>query len=171
MEKTIYEVSYILLPNLTSDEVTSNVKEISDLLTSNGAEMIAEEFPVLIDLAYPMTKVVQTQRHKVESGFFGWFKFAIEKEGIEKVKKALEESSVIVRHLLIKTVRENTFIAGKITFRKDEAVKNPEFDSEEVENFESEEVKIEEDSVEGSKDSDADSGSNIDKSIDDLVIA
>ena len=115
---TIYELSYILLPTLSADDVASSAESISTLVRSLGGNMISHENPSLIDLAYPMTKVVQTVRHKAVTGFFGWVKFDLDVEQIEKIKKACDENPVILRHLIVKTVRENTFIAGKIMSKK-----------------------------------------------------
>ncbi len=150
---TIYELSYILLPTLTQEEVSAETGALTSLVTSLGGEIIVEENPTRIDLAYQMTKVVQTLRHKVDSGFFGWMKFEITSSEIEKIKKSCDASPVIVRYLILKTVRENTFIGGKIASKKD------------ILNDQKVEDVIEDGSPETS------SAVEIDKSIDDLVIA
>jgi ribosomal protein S6 len=117
---TIYEVSYILLPSLAMEQVPAKAAAVKDMLTSAGGAVISDENPVLIDLAYPMTKVVQTVRHKVSTGYFGWIKFEMAAEGIEGVKKSLDSMDDIVRHLIIKTVRENTLLTGKMMLKKEE---------------------------------------------------
>jgi ribosomal protein S6 len=70
--KTVYEVSYILLPTLSEEQVPDKVSSIKDAVTSLGGEVISSEDPVLIDLAYEMVKVVQTSRYKADRGYFGW---------------------------------------------------------------------------------------------------
>src|SRR6188768_2259202 len=84
----VYEVSYLLLPSLAIEQVPAKATSLKDMVTSVGGAIIADENPVLIDLAYPMTKVVGTTRHKCNAGYFGWAKFEMSKEGIEAVKKA-----------------------------------------------------------------------------------
>lgn len=153
---TVYEVSYLLLPSLAEEQVPAKATALQDVLTSAGGAIISDENPILIDLAYSMTKVVGTTRHKVNSGYFGWVKFEMPKTegvaGIEAVKKSLDANPEITRYLIIKTVRENTLLEGKMKLRKEEKRRD-----EELENVSPELVK-------------ADS-EEIDKSIDDLVIA
>jgi ribosomal protein S6 len=155
---TIYEVSYLLLPSLALEQVPAKVTALKEMLTSVGGEVISDENPILIDLAYPMTKVVGTTRHKCTTGYFGWIKFELTKEGIGEVKKSLDMNNEILRYLIIKTVRENTLLNGKMKLKFDEVKKHGvgpyEAETEEVVSVEKEATPEE-----------------IDKSIDDLVIA
>lgn len=158
---TVYEVSYLLLPSLSQEQV-KQAMALGDVFTGNftalGGTIIASEEPVLIDLAYPMTKVVGTTRHKANSGYFGWVKFEIGKEGILAVKKALDANDEVLRYLLIKTVKENTLLNGKMMLKKEN--KPQDGAPEEVVDAEAQiepapEVVVEE----------------MDKAIDDLVVA
>ncbi len=152
---TIYEVSYLLLPSLAEAQVPGKAQSLKDSVTSLGGAVISSENPVLIDLAYPMVKVVQTERHKVTEGYFGWIKFEIDSTGIEKVKKAFDGDNDTVRYLIIKTVRENTLLEGKMKLKSEEKFVRGE------EEAEGEIVAPKE----------AASAEEVDKSIDDLVIA
>lgn len=152
----VYEVSYLLLPSEAKEQVPSKAESLKQTLTRLGGVVISLEMPVLIDLAYPMTKVVQTIRHKVNTGYFGWIKFEIGRDGIEAVKKALDNDSSIVRYLIIKTVRENTLLNGKMMLRKEEKMKREEENDELVDTPEVVKEIVPEE---------------LDKSIDDLVIA
>ena len=158
----VYELSYLFLPSLSQEQVQSKVASIKGVLTLAGGLIISDEDPVLIDLAYQMIKVVGTNRHKVDTGYFGWVKFEIAKEGMEVIKKSLDANDEIIRYLIIKRVRENTLLNGKMMFRKEEKAKKvlnvDEVIGEETENVVPE---IEKEIVED----------DIDKSIDDLVIA
>ena len=151
----IYGISYLLLPNVPEEQILAKVGALKDSLQKEGGAIISDENPVLIDLAYPMTKVAGTIRHKVKSGYFGWVKFEIGKEGIEAIKKQLYLNDEIVRYLIIKTVRENTLLNGKMIFKKEEKIKKE--DAETTEEVLDETVK---ESL----------SEDIDKSIDDLVI-
>lgn len=151
---TIYEVSYLLLPSLAVEQVPAKVASLKGVLTSVGGQVISDENPVLIDLAYPMTKVVQTIRNKCTKGYFGWVKFETTKEGIGEIKKNLDLDNDILRYLIIKTVRENTLLNGKMKLKSEDRVLKEEEILPEVSLVEKEATPEE-----------------IDKSIDDLVIA
>ena len=151
---TVYELSYLLLPSLAIEQVPGKALYLKDTLTSLGGNVISLETPVLIDLAYSMTKVVQTDRHKVNTGYFGWIKFEQISEGVEKVKKVLDADADIVRYLIIKTVRENTLLEGKMKLKSEEKIRKDEEVDEVIPEVVKEVVPEE-----------------LDKSIDDLVVA
>ena len=131
---TIYEVSYLLLPSLALEQVSGALLPLEKTIKELGGELVFSENPVLVDLAYPMTKVVQTTRHKCSQGYFGWMKFEMDVDGIKEVKKNLDMDENILRYLIIKTVRENTLLHGKMQLRgekekedkKEFVVKEPE---------------------------------------------
>ena len=152
-EGTIYEVSYLFLPSLALEQVPAKVASLKDVITKAGGAVISFEEPISIDLAYPMTKVVQTTRHKVSTAYFGWVKFEMQKDGIGVVKKALDNDGEVLRHLIIKTVRENTLLLGKMKIQKEERARKEE-ENEEVVDEAPKETAPEE----------------LDKSIDELVI-
>jgi ribosomal protein S6 len=121
--KTVYEVSYILLPTLSEEQVPDKVSSIKDVVTSLGGEVISSEDPVLIDLAYEMVKVVQTSRYKADRGYFGWVKFELSGEQLASVKKFLDNNASILRYLIIKTVKENTLLNGKMKLKSEDKIK------------------------------------------------
>ena len=149
----VYEVSYLLLPSLAEEQVPAKAEALNSALTSVGGAVISFEEPILIDLAYPMVKVTHTSRQKVNSGYFGWIKFELPKDGMEKVKKILDENAEMVRYLIVKTVRENTLLNGKMIIQKEERAKRDE------------------EMPEAGEETKETSPEEMDKSIDDLVIA
>ena len=155
---TVYEVSYLLLPSLAETQVPGKATALKEMLTSLGGEIISDENPVLVDLAYPMTKVVATVRYKETHGYFGWIKFELNSSSTEAVKKAFDNNTEILRYIIIKTVRENTLLNGKMKLQKEEKSKR----EEEVLGEATEGVDIEKEVVVPEE---------IDKSIDDLVIS
>ena len=150
---TVYEVGYTLLPSLAIEQVPAKVEELKEALQKAGGEVISLENPTLVDLAYPMTKVIQTVRYKCQTGYFGWMKFEMDKDGIKEVKKNFDSDENILRYLLVKTVRENTLLHGKMLFKEGDEEKKIEFSNVEPE------LTLPESTPE-----------EIDKSIDDLVI-
>jgi ribosomal protein S6 len=119
----VYEASYLLMPTLSLEQVPGKVAGIKEAIVSFGATLISDEDPVLIDLAYPMVKVVQTNRMKANEGYFGWVKFELEKGSLKLVKKMLDESPDVLRHLIIKTVKENTLLNGKMKLKSEDKAK------------------------------------------------
>ncbi|HEY4508742.1 MAG TPA: 30S ribosomal protein S6 [Candidatus Paceibacterota bacterium] len=153
----IYEVSYLLLPYISQEQIESKVATLKEAVQKISGELISDENPVLIDLAYPMTKVVGTASHKCDSGYFGWLKFEAEAGKLSDLKKSLDNNSDILRYLIIKTVRENTLLNGKMKFKSEERVQRYE-DEVSVDVPEAPEV-VKESTPE-----------EIDKSIDELVV-
>lgn len=149
----VYEVSYLILPLVPVEQLQSKSTDLKKMLESLGGAIISDEDPVLIDLSYKMTKVIGTVHHKVDSGYFGWIKFELPIGLIEKVKKSLDGNDEIFRYLVIKTVKENTLLGGKMKLQKEDKLKKEEVPVSEVE------LPVKDIIVE-----------DIDKSIDDLVI-
>ena len=160
-ENYIYEVSYLLLSSLALEQVPNSTMKIKDAIMKLDGTMISLEDPVLIDIAYPMTKIIGTTHHKCDRGYFGWMKFEISKDRIEAIKKVLDTSDDVLRYLIIKTVRENTLLHGKIMLKKEEKIKKDSDISVQVGDEEVIDETIEPIPV---------ISEDLDKSIDDLVI-
>jgi ribosomal protein S6 len=124
-ESRVYELGYILVPSIPEEKVVAEVDTLHALLVKNHAEIVSFEHPILIDLAYSMTKVVSTQRSKHSRGYFGWVKFTGTPEGLTAIKKVLDLSSTVLRYMIVKTVRENTLLNGKMMFVKEEEQEIP----------------------------------------------
>lgn len=154
-EGRVYELSFILLPSLAESEIPAKVGSVKDLITKAGGAVVSNEDPILIDLAYPMTRVTPNSRTKVSSGYFGWIKFELSSEEIGKIKTKLDTDGEVVRYLLIKTVKENTLLHGKMNLVKEEKRSR----DDEVEPVEATEEVVEKGAAE-----------EVDKSIDELVV-
>ncbi len=148
----VYEIGYLLVSTIPEEKVSEEVTSLKSILTKKGAEFIGEELPELRTLAYTMIKKIGTSNHKFDQGYFGWFKFSLPKKEIESIKKAFEDNKSMLRTLIIKTIKENTYL-GK---------KSP------VESLVSKEEEVSVVDV-SSGDSVAVSSEEIDKSIDDMV--
>ncbi len=104
----IYEMSYLILPTVPENSVTEEVTAIRGLLDAAGASVISEDFPKLRDLAYTMEKSIETKNQKYKEAYFGWIKFELPVAQIADIKTGIEKRANVLRHLIIKTVRENT---------------------------------------------------------------
>jgi len=108
----IYEVGYVLSPRINEEDIPATYTNLKDLISSLGTEIVSDEMPKLIQLAYTMTKVIDNIPNKFDTGYFGWVKFAMDADKVGELKKKLDLDPNFVRFLIIKTVRENT-IAGR----------------------------------------------------------
>lgn len=115
----VYEFSYLLVPSMAEEDVTAKVASLKKLFIDNGATMIADDVPEYIGLAYTMIHKVNNKNERVNSAYFGWFKFNAETDILEKVKVAIDRDVQLVRYLLIKTVAENTMMPKKLGQKRD----------------------------------------------------
>ncbi len=63
-----------------------------------------------------MRKDVGGKYQKYTSAYFGWVKFEAGPEAVRIIDEAFKKHLSIIRHLLIKTARENTMTVPKIPF-------------------------------------------------------
>src|SRR3989338_4742757 len=125
----VYELGYLLAPTIKEEDVPVNYGNLKELISSFGGEIIADEMPKMMNLAYFMTKVVSNIRNKFNTTYFGWTKFIMEPEKVLELKKHLDLDSNFVRFLILKTVKENTiaakrFVRGDIVHRRPPMKKN-----------------------------------------------
>lgn len=107
----IYELGYHLLPTVGDDNVANEVLAIKEVLSEIKAEVVSDEYPVLITLEYDMVKRIDTKNIKFNQAYFGWVKFETTPDMIDVLKKKLELKKSLLRHLIITTVRENTLVS------------------------------------------------------------
>src|SRR4051812_12592312 len=88
--KKVYEIGYLLVSSIPKEKVADVATKLKDVLTKKKAEIIAEEGPELIPLAYTMIKKIGTSNHRFDQAFFGWVKFELSASEIEEVKKTLD---------------------------------------------------------------------------------
>ncbi len=82
-----YELGYLLLPTLSAEQAVKEMDALGALFTSRGGQFISGEMPIMIDLAYPMLKVIHANRQKCDEGYFGWMKYEIETERLPRSKR------------------------------------------------------------------------------------
>jgi ribosomal protein S6 len=109
----VYELGYLLLPTIAEADVPINYGNIKELVLSFGGEIIMDEMPKMIPLAYSMQKVISNTRKKFNSAYFGWIKFVMDSQKVLEMKKSLDLDPNFIRFLILKTVRENTIAAKR----------------------------------------------------------
>ncbi|HEC30583.1 MAG TPA: 30S ribosomal protein S6 [Candidatus Yonathbacteria bacterium] len=104
----IYEIGYLLIPNLSGEEVAGSVDSIRGLVEGAEGSLISSENPKLIKLAYSMEKVKDHKKHTFEEAHFGWIKFHGIVGATLEIKNKLDANDNIIRFIIIKTTLEDT---------------------------------------------------------------
>jgi ribosomal protein S6 len=147
----VYELGYHIVSTVAEENVLKELETLKAVVLQDGGSLVSEGEPKLINLTYSMTKSVADIKKKFDTAYFGWIKFETKSELMPIIKKAVDQNPLILRYLLIKTVRENTLYTPKLTVRA------PEKEAPKVKkSIKTEETK-------------ATSIEDIDKSIDELV--
>lgn len=124
-DKRVYELSYLLVPTIASEDTPAVYGNLKGLIASLGGEFISEEMPKMIPLAYSMLKVVANIRNKFNTAYFGWTKFFMDSEKVLELKKKIESDPKVIRFLILKTVKENTLASKRFVGRDSAYRKNP----------------------------------------------
>ncbi len=117
-EPRIYELGYHLVPTLAEEQIAQASGAVRGMIERISKDVIAEELPVFIDLAYTIVKTVDHKNKRFDQAYFGWIKFEGAPAGIAEIEEALKKDPNVLRYLVVKTIRENTFIAKKFTGAK-----------------------------------------------------
>lgn len=129
----IYEIGYLLVPTIEEERIPEAYGNLKETVTSFGGELISDEMPKSIGLAYSMLKVISNVRHKFNTAYFGWVKFEMSTEKVTELKKKLDLDTNVIRFLIVKTVRENT-MATKRYVNRDFTRRRPSITKKEGEN-------------------------------------
>ena len=78
------------------------------LIEKSDGAFIAEGAPQRVNLAYPMAVWNNGSWTKYNDAYFGWLKFELDAAKITLLEDACKADKEILRHLIIKTVREDT---------------------------------------------------------------
>ena len=103
---SVYEIGYHLLPVLSEEEVPGVVSKLLEALKGEGAEFIGERFPSKMQLAYPISKRVNSKKTNYNEAYFGWVAFEVTRDVIAKIKTMLDANLNVLRYLIVVTNRE-----------------------------------------------------------------
>ncbi len=133
-EPRIYELGYHLIPILGEEDVEKEREALVATITTLDGEVIDEEKPALINLAYTMYKKVNNKKTPYDQAYFGWIKFRLSPDELVNVKKDVEREDNILRYLLIQTVEENTNYSDQPykLAKQTQAQDDEEFDQDEI---------------------------------------
>lgn len=120
----VYEIGFLLLPNIEETKVSGEVVKIKDIIEKKGGAFISEGATEMRNLAYQMSKSLNGKKQKFGSAYFGWVKFEANASMINDVKKEIDELEKVLRYMIIVTTRENVAIppikTGKFSFNEEE---------------------------------------------------
>ena len=123
-EEKIYEVGYHIISSVAEENIPAEVEKIKAYLAKEKAIIISEEAPKLRPLAYSIKKGFGGIYKTYDKAYFGFIKFELTEEGdVRNIDLAMKNNDSILRHIVIKTVRENTMYSPKITVFSDKDAK------------------------------------------------
>ena len=114
-ETKLYELGYLLAPDVTEEGVNAEVESLRSVLEKNGAVPFSEEMPGKRVLAYEMSKRINDKRHAFTQGYFGWMRFELGASKISFVKDALDHNDRMIRFSITRPERER-FVSAKKRF-------------------------------------------------------
>ncbi|MBP7804909.1 MAG: 30S ribosomal protein S6 [Candidatus Pacebacteria bacterium] len=112
-DNTVYEIGFLLTPSTTEERLPEAFGALKNVIVDMGAVAISEEFPKLLTLAYTMEKTINNKIERFKEGYFGWIKFEMEGTTLAKLEATLRLRDDVIRHLIVKTVRENTLASKR----------------------------------------------------------
>lgn len=126
--RPVYEVGFHVVPTVAEGDVAGVVEKIRAEVAKGNAEIITEQFPARMTLAYMVERATSGKREKYTEAYFGFIKFATERENIAALEAMLRNTKEILRYLLVETVREDAPVRRAI-FTSDrlegETIKKP----------------------------------------------
>ena len=134
-ESYIYELGFHVVPTVQDDGVAGVVEAIR--LALGTAEIINEQFPQKMTLAYQVERSDAGKREKYNEAYFGCIKFSLPRETIPVLEIKLRSMKNVLRFLLIETTREDISATPKravfVSDRLDgETIKKPIVEEEKV---------------------------------------
>jgi ribosomal protein S6 len=88
-----YELTYIISPEITSEEAEAFSREMEDFVSKKEGIVLNKSIPVARTLSYPIKKHM--------SGFIGTLEFQLEAEYLSELKETLNKDVKINRHIII----------------------------------------------------------------------
>lgn len=94
----LYEVGFLLAPELNEEEVAGAVGTIRASVEESGGMLESATDPKLQRLAYPVNKKTQA--------YFGALYFLLSPSAIGEVDTAMKRNTAVLRHLVAKRIKE-----------------------------------------------------------------
>ena len=112
-EGMVYEIGCLFVPIISDKDVLTEVSKVKSFLEKLDCNFLLGDGPDMKELAYPMKKVVDGEKHLFTKAYFVWLKFTADPDKLIDLKKDLDKDENILRYILIKTVKEDMLISGQ----------------------------------------------------------
>ena len=122
-ERKIYEIGYLLVPYLPTENVSATVEKlIKSKIEATGGEVTSALEPVMTRLAYVLTKVLSNKHTKFSDAYFGALRFKATPEAVVKLKTDWDKEDDLIRFLLISMPKgsENIVVPKRVFARREE---------------------------------------------------
>ncbi|MEI7719629.1 MAG: 30S ribosomal protein S6 [bacterium] len=129
-----YELGFHVSPVVAEDGVGAVVDKVRAVLTvGTGSEILAEQAPTKMTLAYTIELSNQGKHEKFNESYFGFIKFGSDREHVKAIEEKLRAMKEIIRFLLIEVdraepvtpVRRAVFASPRL---EGETIKKPELE-------------------------------------------
>lgn len=104
----VYEAGYHITPTVAEGDIEAVVSRIRAAIEKAGGAFIAEGAPQKVSLSYAIAQWNNGRWAKFDQVYFGWLKFEAATDVIAGIEQGLKADREILRHIVFKTVREDT---------------------------------------------------------------
>ena len=126
-EARVYELGFHLDPELPAEEVKKAYQKVRELIAEKGT-IVAEGEPMMIQLAYTISRQETSGRRDFSSAYFSWIAYEALPQNHEEVVSAAGSNTQIVRFVDLITTKEAARHAAEM---REMALKAPEARAEE----------------------------------------
>lgn len=109
----VYEIGCLFIPIISDKDVLTEVANVKSVLEKLDCEFLSGAGPDLLDLAYPMKKMIGGEKNLFNEAYFVWLKFRTAPEKLLDLKKDLDKNNSLLRYLLMKTTEEDSLVSQK----------------------------------------------------------
>src|SRR3989344_7229404 len=103
-KRPVYEVGFHVVSQVGDYGVGAVVENVRKAI-GDDTEFISEGFPKKMRLGYVIERSEQGKREKFYESYFGWIKFAADREAVSSLDEKLRGTKDILRFLVIETTR------------------------------------------------------------------
>ena len=128
----VYEVAFHIDPNLSDTKVRTVYDDVHKLIESKATALIAESDPTRMTLAYTISHTQEGQKKEYNTSFFAWIAYEGHPENQKEIVDSVQEKEEIIRHLCIKTTKEEALFAQEREHERKMLKQNAQKEKEEV---------------------------------------
>lgn len=105
--KKVYEIAYLLSPLLPEGEIAAAVERLIHVpIAAAAGQVVSVDHSRFINLAYPMSQVIEHKRTVYKHAYFGASKFELTPTELPALLAAWRKMTEFVRFLIVTAPRE-----------------------------------------------------------------